>query len=142
MNDVGPFEIASGRAVLDTGSPHLVLFVGDANAVDVVAEGRRIRYGDAWREQGVNVNFVSKLDGALSIRTYERGVEDETLSCGTGAVAAALAAAANGWIDGGLCLLVTRGGELTVRVTPAGGGVRDICREGPARHVFDGETSL
>ena len=78
---------------LDTGVPHAVVFAADAAAVDVRDWGRRLRHHGAFAPAGTNVNFVQRADGGLAIRTYERGVEDETLACGTGATASALAAA-------------------------------------------------
>ena len=84
---------------VNTGVPHVVVAVDDVDAVEVVALGREIRYHAAFAPAGTNVNFVDiRSRGRLAIRTYERGVEDETLACGTGCVAAAMATAARrGW---------------------------------------------
>ena len=77
---------------LDTGSPHYVQFVEDLQQLDVATAGRAIRYNDRFREEGTNVNFLELKDQHLAIRTYERGVENETFSCGTGVVASAITA--------------------------------------------------
>ncbi len=93
-----PEQLEEDTYLADTGSPHLVLFHDDVKSVDVPVLGRRIRQAERWKPGGVNVNFVEVLDASLLyIRTYERGVEAETLSCGTGAAAAALAA----WLRAG-----------------------------------------
>lgn len=126
---------------LDTGSPHLVLFVNDLDNTDVVSIGRTIRNSDRYRPKGTNVNFVQRTQDpfTLQIRTYERGVEDETYSCGTGAVAAALASAAE---QAGLqkISLHTKGGGLMVSFTKKEKGFSDIWLSGPAQLVF--ETSV
>jgi len=138
MADVGSLAADGDHLVIDTGSPHMVLAVDDPAMVDVVAEGRRIRNSPPYRSEGINVNFIARRDGALHMRTYERGVEDETLSCGTGAVAAALAAARLGWVTGGICRLHTPGGDLTVRFENKGSGFTGIRLEGPAAFVYEG----
>jgi diaminopimelate epimerase len=91
MKDVKGVEYSYTHYILDTGSPHYVKNVRDVLLVDVVNEGRTIRNSKEFEEKGVNVNFVETLnDDTIYVRTYERGVEDETLSCGTGVVASAL----------------------------------------------------
>ena len=96
MNDVEAVEMTPDYFYLDTGSPHYVQFVPDLDQVDVVRQGRAIRYNDRFRERGTNVNFVERRTDGLGIATYERGVEDETLACGTGVTAAALVASLPG----------------------------------------------
>ncbi len=91
MADVSKITFDGDDAVLDTGSPHYVRFVEDAMEVDVFTEGRKIRHGKAYDEEGINVNFVSLSRNGIAVTTFERGVENETLSCGTGVTAAALA---------------------------------------------------
>lgn len=123
---------------IHTGSPHLVIWVPDPEAVDILPEARAHRYNEHFRKEGVNVNFVRWHDGRVEMRTYERGVEDETLSCGTGVTAAALSAMARG-LAGTYCPVRTRGGELEVTAAPApGDGFTDITLAGPARKVFEG----
>jgi diaminopimelate epimerase len=126
---------AEGGWFVDTGSPHYVRFVEDTERVDVRGEGRRIRHLPAFAGTGgVNVNFVEVTgEGRLKVRTYERGVEDETLACGTGAVAASRARfpqVRNFDVQ-------ARGGLLNVAFA-AGGGFADVRLTGPARRVFAG----
>ena len=96
MNDVNAVEEHHSHAVLNTGSPHYVKFVNDIQQVDVVHAGREIRNSKHYQQEGINVNFVENTgEDSIYVRTYERGVEDETLSCGTGVTAAALVSAHN-----------------------------------------------
>ncbi|MGN6601949.1 MAG: diaminopimelate epimerase, partial [Ginsengibacter sp.] len=96
MNDVTDVDFSMDHYVLDTGSPHYVKFVGDVQDLNVVSDGSKIRNSREFSEKGINVNFVQTLDDDhIFVRTYERGVEDETLSCGTGVTASALMAAHN-----------------------------------------------
>lgn len=143
--------------VINTGSPHLVLFVEDAFATDVVKRGRKIRNDREFAPEGINVDFVQiRENGDLYVRTYERGVEDETLSCGTGVTAAALAYASGQWAVGGEQVearhnapgggpaesrirIETRGGILTVSFRREPDRFTDIWLEGPAKWVFSGE---
>jgi diaminopimelate epimerase len=124
--------------VLNTGVPHYVEFVDDVEAVDVCGRGREIRHHERFAPAGTNVNFAARCaDGGLRVRTYERGVEGETLACGTGATAAAIAACAG---CGGRHVAVrVDGGELRVSFrAEADGSFRDIVLTGPARRVFSG----
>ncbi|HMO39389.1 MAG TPA: diaminopimelate epimerase [Saprospiraceae bacterium] len=141
MMDVPQIETNADFYYLNTGSPHYVRFVNNLPTLDVVQQGRTIRYNERFRQEGTNVNFVQiEADQHLSVATYERGVEDETLSCGTGVTAAALAyalahpeqASRNLRID-------TKGGQLEVRFEPADSGFRNIWLCGPAEQVFQGE---
>lgn len=138
MRDVGAVERVDGRTDhTHTGSPHLVVWVDDPDAVDLVPEARAIRYSPEHAHEGINVNFVRWERGRLEMRTYERGVEAETLSCGTGVTAAALSAMARGLVQG-CCEVVTRGGRLVVEAAPAGPGFVDVRLCGPVGHVFSG----
>jgi len=128
--------------LLDTGSPHLVRFVEDTESVDVVSEGRRIRNLPEFKPGGINVNFVMFDENELIVRTYERGVEDETLSCGTGVTAAAIAYASLAGIHSGPVRVSARGGILNVYFKKSSGGYSDIYLEGAAVSVFQGETDI
>lgn len=124
--------------LMDTGSPHLVRWVEDPFAIDVVREGRAIRNNDRFRKEGINVNFVRWTDGRLQVRTYERGVENETLSCGTGVTAAALSAMARGDMHVGV-EVVARGGCLRVEAEHGkDGGFTNVHLIGPVNEVFSG----
>ena len=139
MNEVRQIEAAESYTFLDTGSPHHVQWVENLSEFDVFSEGRKIRY-DRYGAAGANVNFVEQLsENTVAVRTYERGVEDETLSCGTGVTAVALAAHQRGKATGNSVRLQTRGGNLTVRFKKSGNAYVDIFLEGPATLVFKGE---
>jgi diaminopimelate epimerase len=143
MNAVGRVERWAERWLVDTGSPHCVEFRPSVETVDVVEAGRAIRYGPRFQEKGINVNFVEELTGKkLFVATYERGVEDETLSCGTGVTAAAIAWAhrqGEGAQTEKTIPILTKGGQLTVRLTQmADGAFRDVWLGGPAQLVFTG----
>ena len=88
-NDIKTIQIDNGNYIVDSGSPHFITFKDNIENLDVESEGRSIRNIDKFSKDGINVNFVS-LGNSIRIRTYERGVESETLSCGTGAVAASI----------------------------------------------------
>lgn len=137
MQDVFGVTDIKGDVVLDTGSPHFIRFVDTVDHVDVFSEGTKIRYNDTYAKEGINVNFVEQTDNGIRIRTYERGVEDETLSCGTGATAAAIASST---LDGPQVVPVAvQGGLLEIafnRINP--NQFNDIWLIGPAVYVFRG----
>lgn len=126
---------------LNTGSPHHVIFSEEVEETDIKKEGARIRYSSKYEAiGGTNVNFVSYLDDAtFKVRTYERGVEDETFSCGTGVTAVAIAAYYAGKTASTSVHLSTPGGDLAVRFTPEGEDFKEIWLTGPAKQVFKGE---
>lgn len=129
---------------VDTGSPHFIRWASELPTGDIAPAARRVRYGEAYAETGVNVNFATEEGpGRLAVRTYERGVEGETLACGTGVTAAALSFADRHALTGRLHVDVRAlGGELGVRFTrSAGGELDDVWLTGPARRVFGGEVS-
>ena len=132
---------AMGTTV-NTGSPHLVRFVPEVARVDVVRDGRRIRYGKRFAEEGVNVDFVEMARDTLHVRTYERGVENETLSCGTGVTAAALVAACKFTPARGYYLIQTPGGQLKVSFTQNRNTFTDVWLEGPVKRVYEGEIEI
>ena len=129
--------------ILDTGSPHYVKSVSDVWNYDVVKEGREIRYSKRFAKEGINVNFVEVgSEEKISVRTYERGVENETLSCGTGVTAAALVFAHN---DNGFNRVEVRtpGGHLAVEFDKLSDtSFRNIWLSGPATFVFKGEAEI
>ena len=125
---------------LDTGSPHHVIFSEDLKSKDVKKEGAEIRYSNRYGQAGTNVNFVEEISAdSFSVRTYERGVEDETLSCGTGVTAVAIATYESGKTNSEKVKLSTLGGELSVTFKKTDEGYSDIWLTGPAEQVFKGE---
>lgn len=126
-----------------TGSPHYIRYVEDVDAVDVYAAGKKIRYSEAYREKGTNVNFVSEHDGFLRVRTYERGVEEETFSCGTGVTAVAISFLFKNRLDAKQVKIITRGGELRINLNKISEReYNDIWLVGPAVEVFNGRFEL
>lgn len=148
MNDVKEVKSIGDDFFINTGSPHYIRFVDDVKNYPVVEEGRKIRYSDAFKPGGTNVNFVELSGDKIFVRTYERGVEDETLSCGTGVTAAALAASLKGYSSP--VSIKVLGGDLSVAFNPtknqpsAGQSVTftDIFLIGPAKMVFEGDLEL
>lgn len=124
---------------LDTGVPHAVVPVRDIDKVDVAALGRALRSHPAFGRAGANVNFVQVRGGRVLIRTYERGVEAETLACGTGVTAAAVALSLAGAIKPPAALRTRGGDDFRVWLTPGAAGASGIILQGPAKTVFEGE---
>ena len=128
---------------LDTGSPHLVIEKDDIDKLDVNNEGRLIRYNDFYKKEGVNVNFIEKIsDDQFKIRTYERGVENETLACGTGSTASAICMNFLGRTKSGKITMKCKGGDLNVQFNPSNKGYEEISITGPAKLVFDGRIKV
>lgn len=144
MNDVRKIEVGDDYFYLNTGSPHYVKFVSDVENLDVYAEGKKIRYNTRFEAEGTNVNFIEKKENELFVRTYERGVENETLSCGTGVTAAALVAAIGGVsTTKNNCVIKTLGGNLNVKFEKVlENTFYNIWLEGPAAFVFKTEIHL
>ena len=116
MKNVENIKLESDYTFLNTGSPHHVLLVEDLAHYNIKQEGAKIRYSNLYGEVGSNVNFVSQVnDATFAVRTYERGVEDETLSCGTGVTAVAIAMNAIGKTNANQITLLTEGGQLQVK---------------------------
>lgn len=130
--------------ILDTGSPHYVHFCKDVKNVDIALYGKQIRYSERFKSEGINVNITQVTTNGLKIRTYERGVEDETLSCGTGATACAIAYAVKEDVDGPQAIDIdVEGGKLKVSFTGSRSkGFNNIRLIGPAQLVFEGEFYL
>jgi diaminopimelate epimerase len=143
MQDVNGVEAYDGYCILNTGSPHYVKWIDDVQKTDVVKEGRTIRNEERFQPKGINVNFVQRLAGdKLWIRTYERGVEDETLSCGTGVTAGAIAATGNK--TGSFNIQVqTPGGDLQVSFNKSTAtSASNVILTGPVVFVFEGRIEL
>jgi diaminopimelate epimerase len=142
MKNVDGIKNHHGDFILDTGSPHYIKTVGDVRGMDVYTEGKEIRYSKDFEEKGINVNFVETENQRIVVRTYERGVEDETYSCGTGVTASALVFAHN---DNGFNRIEvqTKGGHLAVEFDKTGEDTfQNIWLCGPATFVFKGAIEL
>lgn len=138
MSDVKEVEKGEGYYYMNTGSPHYVSFVKDVSEVKIVNEARTIRYNERFKAVGTNVNYVSDKNAGIKVRTYERGVEDETLSCGTGVTACAIVA----YLQNGEKTnwdIESEGGMLNVRFQPDGNGFKEVWLSGPAEMIFKGE---
>jgi diaminopimelate epimerase len=136
MGEVHSLERQEEYDFMNTGSPHYVCYVPDIEQVDVFNEGRRIRYSEEWLNRGgTNVNFVQIVDkNTIYVRTYERGVEDETYSCGTGVTACAISASMRFGMKSPINIL-TKGGNLRVKFDNK---LSNIYLIGPAVRVFEG----
>ncbi|MFC4685541.1 diaminopimelate epimerase [Epilithonimonas pallida] len=141
MGDVNNIHTDGNDFVLNTGSPHYVKYVEMLNNYNVYKNGNEIRNSETYKQEGINVNFVEKLsDKELFVRTYERGVEDETYSCGTGVTAAALTFMKNN--NQTFVGIKVMGGNLKVYAEKNGDGFKNIWLEGPAVQVFKGNINL
>jgi len=128
---------------INSGVPHAVIPVPKVDDVDVRHRGEAIRRHREFAPQGANANFVEKRDRKkIAIRTYERGVENETLACGTGVVASALIFAASEKVDGPISVIVRSGSELSVDFKRDGDQFREVTLTGPAEFVFEGKIEL
>ncbi len=142
MKNVSSINTQDGNYILDTGSPHFVQFVNDVANTDVFHEGRRIRQLPMFGNGGTNVNFVQRIGNELVVRTYERGVEDETYSCGTGVTAAAIASV--GFETGNYHINIkTPGGDLSVLFNKTQAATaEEVVLKGPAAYVFRGTVEV
>jgi diaminopimelate epimerase len=128
---------------INSGVPHVVVPVMDLAEIDVRGRGKAIRDHAMFSPQGANVNFVERsAPNKIAIRTYERGVEDETLACGTGVVASALIFAATEDFSSPVAVLVRGGSELTVEFERSGNQFRNVTLAGPAEFVFEGTIEI
>jgi diaminopimelate epimerase len=143
MIDVTDVKVNEEYVFLDTGSPHHVQLVEDLENYDIKENGATIRYGDLYGKAGSNVNFVKQVDeNTFSLRTYERGVEDETLSCGTGATAAAIAMNILGKTNATTINLNVEGGKLIVSFEKNESIFTKVTLKGPAQLVFKGSIAI
>jgi diaminopimelate epimerase len=143
MLPVSTIKYIKDHYELNTGSPHYVKFIDSVEKKDVRTEGAAIRYSQPYKKEGINVNFVSFYKDGIYVRTYERGVEDETLSCGTGNIACAICAAIQTRSDKHSYTVYTRGGILRVSFDRSGEErFENITLEGPVKFVFEGDVEI
>lgn len=139
MNDVNEVNVLNPTEYfIHTGSPHFIRYVKNIDEIKILEEGANIRYSDTYKPGGTNVNFVHEIPGGISMRTYERGVEDETLSCGTGVTAAGLSYLHKHKKQGEV-QVETRGGKLKVKASAKGNGFHEITLTGAVVMVFKGK---
>jgi diaminopimelate epimerase len=142
MQDVVNFKTIENNYLLDTGSPHFVQFVDDINDVDIYNKGKEIRNSKIVGEGGANVNFAQVFDKVIKIGTYERGVENETLSCGTGSTAVAIAAYLNGGKKKTNFDIETKGGMLHIKFDENNNIFSNIWLSGPTKFVFKAKIKI
>jgi diaminopimelate epimerase len=143
MKDVDEVKIETEYVFLNTGSPHHVTLVNDIENYNVKENGATIRYSDLYGKVGSNVNFVNQIsENHFALRTYERGVEDETLSCGTGATATAIAMNAIGKTNSNCIDINVQGGKLKVTFEKSNKGFENVFLIGPATFVFEGNIEI
>ena len=143
MIDVAEIKNTQDYSFLNTGSPHHVQIVEDLQHFNVKENGAAIRYGNLYGQAGSNINFVKKIDETtFSLRTYERGVEDETLACGTGATAVAIAMNATGQTNSNEINLNVEGGKLAVSFDKVNEKYTNVFLKGPAEFVFKGTIEI
>lgn len=143
MSDVKIIEDHDSHYFLDTGSPHHIKFEETIKDLDVYGLGKAIRYGSPYFQKGANVNFVEIVNAQkIKVRTYERGVENETLSCGTGVTASAIATYISGKSRHNSITIETLGGNLNVSFKQENDQFKEIVLTGPATFVFEGEIQI
>ncbi|MFZ2429652.1 MAG: diaminopimelate epimerase [Lutibacter sp.] len=143
MADVENIEIYDTHTFLNTGSPHHVSFCDAVSNLNVAEMGSKIRYGAPYFEEGTNVNFVEQISGnSFKVRTYERGVEDETLACGTGVTAVAIAANKTNKTTEEKIYIEVLGGKLEVSFKKEGNSYKNVFLKGPAQFVFEGKITV
>ena len=141
MKDVDHVAKSAESSTLNTGSPHYIHWVNTLDGYDVFTEGRNIRYNEHFKHEGINVNFVKKEEDGIRVRTYERGVEDETLSCGTGVTAAAIASSEKMGLQ--QVNVKVEGGSLAVSFNRIGEKeFTDVWLIGPATFVYTGNYTI
>jgi len=142
MSNVDDLQNLGKDVYLDTGSPHFVRFVDELKAFDVFKKGRSIRFSKRFEKKGTNVNFVMNSRLTTHVATYERGVEAETLSCGTGVVASVLASRSKNLFKTNKRKVSTKGGRLEVQFDVSEMGFDNIWLIGPAVKVFEGKMKI
>lgn len=139
MNDITEMKILDDGIFVNTGSPHFILLHDDPHRADMNLFGKKYRYDSRFGEGGANINLISYNRNQITIATFERGVEAETLACGTGAVAAAAAVALKNSEQYNEYQISAKGGRLTVKLMQTGITFSDVFLSGPAEFVFEGE---
>ncbi|MCU0461270.1 MAG: diaminopimelate epimerase [Bacteroidales bacterium] len=142
MADVNEYKIIDGSYLINTGSPHYVIFTTEIDQMDVNEEGKRLRWSPRFSPGGTNVNFVEVHGNGLYLRTFERGVEEETLACGTGVTASAIASVLKGHFDTAPVRVKARGGDLEVDFKVDDGKIRNVWLTGSATFVFEGKIDI
>lgn len=142
MSNVSGYKIIDGNYFINTGSPHYIVFSDDVDKIDVATEGKRLRWSEKFAPGGTNVNFVQVTENGLYVRTFERGVEEETLACGTGVTASAIVSALKGHSDKNSVNVKARGGDLKVDFLINNDLITNIWLYGPATFVFEGMISI
>jgi len=142
MNDVIQIGKVNENYFINTGSPHYIIFTDELDNFDVNTEGRKLRWSKDFQPGGTNVNFVKPGKNGIYVRTFERGVENETLSCGTGVTASAIASVLSGHFVSSPVSVRTNGGNLKVEFNIAGNQITDIWLCGPATFVFEGIINI
>ena len=143
MQDVSKIENGDGFYYLNTGSPHYTKFISSHEKFDTYSEGKAIRYNQRFKELGTNVNFISGNNNQIQVSTYERGVENETYSCGTGVVASCISAKLQFNTDSNHFFVKTKGGNLEVYFDhKEGNKFENIWLKGPATFVFEGKLDI
>lgn len=143
MIDVADWKVMNGDYEIYTGSPHYVKWVNELSKLDVYNEGRKVRYNDVYKNEGININFIEETVNGINVRTYERGVEDETLSCGTGVTACAMAYVLKHNYKGQQSVDInTPGGKLKVQFNLDSKGFEQVFLIGPAEKVFQGQINV
>ena len=150
MKDVSTYDKNGEDYIINTGSPHYVKVVNELDSYDVYSEGMTIRNNELYKQDGINVNFVEAISDVENksnckkffVRTFERGVEDETLACGTGATAVAIAMAIEHQVSGEIETdIQVKGGDLKVKFLAYNNNFSQILLEGPASFVFEGRIN-
>ncbi|GAB4256462.1 MAG: diaminopimelate epimerase [Vicingaceae bacterium] len=143
MHDVDAIEKGDDYYFIHTGSPHYIIETENLDGLDIIENAHKIRYNERFKAEGTNVNFIAIEDkNNVKIRTYERGVEDETLSCGTGVTAVALSVADKLKLETSPITVHAKGGILKVYFEPTNNGFKNIWLEGLAKRVFKGEIEV
>jgi diaminopimelate epimerase len=144
MKDVLDIKTGPDHFLINTGSPHYVTFLPSVGTIDVFTMGQKVRFSERFRSEGINVDFVEEMQEKIFVRTYERGIENETLACGTGAVAAAICTSIKNKTRMGPCrfLVSSLGGELQVCFRKTKRQFEEVWLEGPVHFVYAGNVAI